>query len=291
MADGTSSPAANPHARPGVAMFTDRGGASGGAGGGGADEALPDARDRASAASGAAGRRATTMAVPGAPRRPQEMRLGPAARDAGRRFTTTAVPPAGDMSELDAARAVRSLMTAESRGKAKPQTRAKRARSLMADGFLKSHRGLANSLTKEQVGRIRKAFDAYASPLTESITAKDLRPLLQALGDNPTRDELQRLIILVDADGNGLIDFEEFLTLVAVRSQHKHTRAEVRDAFKMFDLEDTGVVAIDHLRHALKHLANMTDDDIAALIDEATEGDPTATHIAIDACVERIMSY
>lgn len=167
----------------------------------------------------------------------------------------------------------------------------KRVRSTMADGFLKSNKPLASRLTPEQVKRIRIAFDSFASPLTESITAKDLRPLLLALGDIPTRDELHRLIILVDADGNGLIDFEEFLTLVAVRSKHKHSRADVTDAFKMFDLEDTGVVAIDHLRHALKHLAQMSDEDIDALVEEATDGDKSATHIDIEVCVDRIMSY
>ena len=53
---------------------------------------------------------------------------------------------------------------------------------------------------------------------TGFITAKELGPLLRSLGDTPRTTELQELIALVDADGNAVIDFQEFLVLVAIRS-------------------------------------------------------------------------
>ena len=39
--------------------------------------------------------------------------------------------------------------------------------------------------------------------------------VLQVLGVNPNETELQDIINEVDADGNGTIDFPEFLTMMA----------------------------------------------------------------------------
>ena len=54
--------------------------------------------------------------------------------------------------------------------------------------------------------------------------------------------------------GNALIDFEEFLTLIAVRSQHQHSAAEIVEAFQLFDVEGTGYVDIPRFRAAMKEL-------------------------------------
>ena len=39
--------------------------------------------------------------------------------------------------------------------------------------------------------------------------------VMRSLGQNPTEAELQDMINEVDADGNGTIDFPEFLTMMA----------------------------------------------------------------------------
>ena len=39
--------------------------------------------------------------------------------------------------------------------------------------------------------------------------------MMRSLGQNPTEAELQDMINEVDADGNGTIDFPEFLTMMA----------------------------------------------------------------------------
>ena len=40
---------------------------------------------------------------------------------------------------------------------------------------------------------------------------------MKALGENPTEDELQNLINKFDDDGTGLIEFTEFLCLMATQ--------------------------------------------------------------------------
>ena len=45
-------------------------------------------------------------------------------------------------------------------------------------------------------------------------------------GQNPTEAELQDMIIEVDADGNGTIDFPEFLSLMARKMKDTDTEEE-----------------------------------------------------------------
>jgi calmodulin len=45
---------------------------------------------------------------------------------------------------------------------------------------------------------------------------------MRSLGQNPTEAELQDMINEVDVDGNGTIDFPEFLTMMARKMQVKY---------------------------------------------------------------------
>lgn len=47
------------------------------------------------------------------------------------------------------------------------------------------------------------------------ITMEELATVIKSLDQNPTEKELQDMISEVDADGNGTIEFAEFLTLMA----------------------------------------------------------------------------
>lgn len=47
------------------------------------------------------------------------------------------------------------------------------------------------------------------------ITVEELATVIRSLDQNPTEEELQDMISEVDADGNGTIEFDEFLNLMA----------------------------------------------------------------------------
>ena len=47
------------------------------------------------------------------------------------------------------------------------------------------------------------------------ITVEELATVIRSLDQNPTEEELQDMITEVDADGNGTIEFTEFLSLMA----------------------------------------------------------------------------
>mmetsp|Transcript_64445 Transcript_64445/g.172581 ORF Transcript_64445/g.172581 Transcript_64445/m.172581 type:complete len:100 (-) Transcript_64445:766-1065(-) len=66
-----------------------------------------------------------------------------------------------------------------------------------------------------------------------TITTKELGTVMRSLGQNPTEAELQDMINEVDADGNGTIDFPEFLTLMARKMKDTDSEEEILEAFKV----------------------------------------------------------
>ena len=53
------------------------------------------------------------------------------------------------------------------------------------------------------------------------ITVEELATVIRSLDQNPTEEELRDMITEVDADGNGAIEFAEFLNLMAKKMKVK----------------------------------------------------------------------
>ena len=53
---------------------------------------------------------------------------------------------------------------------------------------------------------------------------------MRAMGQNPTEDELLNLVLEVDIDGNGTIEFEEFLSMMKQKAHEVDEEADLRFA-------------------------------------------------------------
>lgn len=56
------------------------------------------------------------------------------------------------------------------------------------------------------------------------------------------------MIADLDTDGNGTIDFSEWLTLMTKRVNDKDSRANINKIFALYDDERTGYISIKNLR-------------------------------------------
>uniref|UniRef100_A0A8B9N3V8 EF-hand domain-containing protein n=1 Tax=Accipiter nisus TaxID=211598 RepID=A0A8B9N3V8_9AVES len=76
---------------------------------------------------------------------------------------------------------------------------------------------------------IIEAFSLFDKDGDGTITTKELGTVMRSLGQNPTEAELQDMINEVDADGNGTIDFPEFLTMMARKMKDTDSEEEIPD--------------------------------------------------------------
>lgn len=122
---------------------------------------------------------------------------------------------------------------------------------------------------------------------------------MRSLGQNPTEAELMdminevrisnqllhshpHLVILaqtfhsfqsllqIDADGNGTIDFPEFLIMMARKMKDTDSEEEILEAFKVFDKDGNGFISAAELRHIMTNLGEkLTDEEVDEMIREA----------------------
>ena len=79
---------------------------------------------------------------------------------------------------------------------------------------------------------------------------------MHSLGQNPTETELQDMINGVDSDGDGTLDFPEFLTML-VRDVHDvdtDSEEEIMGAFKVFNEDGNGYINSTELGHLMNNL-------------------------------------
>ena len=112
---------------------------------------------------------------------------------------------------------------------------------------------------------------------------------MRSLGQNPTEAELQDMINEVDADGNGTIDFTEFLSLMARKMKDTDTEEELVESFKVFDRDGNGLISAAELRHVMLGLGErLCDAEVQAMINRAD--DDKDGHINYEEFVKMMMA-
>ena len=129
---------------------------------------------------------------------------------------------------------------------------------------------MADQLTKEQIAKIQEAFLFFDKDGDGTITTKELQTVMRSLGQNPTEPELQDMINVVGADGNGTIDFPEFLTMMARKMKDSDSEEKNRETFRVFDKDGNGFITAVELRHVMINLGEkLTDEEIDGMVKEA----------------------
>ena len=100
---------------------------------------------------------------------------------------------------------------------------------------------MADHLTEEQTAEFREAFALFDKDGDGTISTKELGTVMNSLGQKPTAAELEVMIKEIDTDGNGEIDFDEFLAMMSKKLQESDLEEDIREAFRVFDINCTGL--------------------------------------------------
>merc|ERR1712162_53529 len=93
-------------------------------------------------------------------------------------------------------------------------------------------------LTDEQLDEIREAFSLFDSDASGMIDVRELKAAMRALGFE---------VMNVDNDGNGTIEFTEFLQMMTGKMGEKDTREDIEKVFKLFDDDNTNKISFRNL--------------------------------------------
>jgi calmodulin len=76
---------------------------------------------------------------------------------------------------------------------------------------------------------------------------------MRSLGQQPSREELYRIMNEVDLDHSGTIDFNEFLTMMSKMGGNTIDE-ELDEAFKVFDRDGSGQISEEELKAVMNSL-------------------------------------
>merc|ERR1712100_775280 len=132
----------------------------------------------------------------------------------------------------------------------------------------------AADMTEEQIAEFKEAFALFDKDGNGKISAQELGTVMKNLGQNPTEAELDDMIKEVDADASGVIEFPEFLNLMAKKMSSGDSVEETKEAFKVFDKDGSGFIEKAELKKVMEDLGEkLSEEGIDEMIKEADTDD------------------
>ncbi|KAK7850186.1 probable calcium-binding protein CML18 [Quercus suber] len=124
-----------------------------------------------------------------------------------------------------------------------------------------------------QIAELREIFRSFDRNNDGSLTQLELGSLLRSLGLKPSPEQLETLIQKTDKNSNGLIEFSEFITLVApdlLPAKSPYTDDQLRQLFRLFDRDGNGFITAAELAHSMAKLGHaLTAEELTGMIKEA----------------------
>ncbi|KAK7075719.1 hypothetical protein SK128_024944 [Halocaridina rubra] len=132
-----------------------------------------------------------------------------------------------------------------------------------------------DSLEPDQIDTLKKAFDSFDTEKLGYITIDTVSTILRMMGIKISDKNLAEVIAETDQDGSGQLEFEEFVELAAkflIEEDEEALKAELKEAFRIYDKEGNGFITTEVLREILSEIDNkLTPEDLDGIIEEVDE--------------------
>ena len=134
-----------------------------------------------------------------------------------------------------------------------------------------------NDLQEERRRLMKEVLDLYDSNNEGFVKTRDIAKILRAMGRTLEKDDEQNFVEAADPENTGKISKDHFLaTVEAMFSLSKENLNELYEAFRVFDINNTGKISIKNFKKVLVDIGkefNENDvDDLLKYIDVDKDG-------------------
>merc|ERR1711907_61781 len=168
----------------------------------------------------------------------------------------------------------------------KGSTHAERARSgcLVSKGAASDKVRMKSDRVKVELNETQKkelweSFNLLDPEGTGKVAAADIRVVLRALGYDPSKEDVEKLVARFDNSKTGALDFSEYMNLLIDKMSENDSPEDIQLAFRQFDRDQVGEIGFDDLKEVVQHLGEaLTDEEIREMITYfKAEGDESQT--------------
>jgi len=129
-------------------------------------------------------------------------------------------------------------------------------------GSSSSYKLNGHVLKPHQLAVFQEAFKMFDKDGAGVINATKLGTVMRRMGLNPTDAELVDMINEVDINGNGTIEFFEFLDMLSSKVRNDPF-AEIKAAFELFDKDGNGLIDRQELKAGLRSIGeDLSEGDV-----------------------------
>ena len=127
-------------------------------------------------------------------------------------------------------------------------------------------------IPEDKIAEYKEAFDMFDKDGSGTIDVGEIVKIMKNFGYPIKKSEAQRMISEIDDNGDGELDFEEFVTLMEKQTNYVDQTEEelVLAAFKSFDKDHDGKITNHELKYLLTQMGDkFTDEELNLLFQES----------------------
>uniref|UniRef100_A0A0C9QXS9 non-specific serine/threonine protein kinase n=1 Tax=Wollemia nobilis TaxID=56998 RepID=A0A0C9QXS9_9CONI len=126
---------------------------------------------------------------------------------------------------------------------------------------------IAENLSEEEIMGLKAMFKSMDTDNSGTVTFEELKTGFARLGSRISELELRQLMDAADVDGNGTIDYLEFIS-ATVHMNRLDKEDHIYSAFQYFDKDNSGYITKEELQQALKKYGMGDEETIRDIITE-----------------------
>ncbi|XP_045187365.2 uncharacterized protein LOC123545124 isoform X3 [Mercenaria mercenaria] len=112
---------------------------------------------------------------------------------------------------------------------------------------------MAGNLTEKEIIELKDAFAILDKNNDGFIKKAEVKDILISSGKDGSNEEVKRVIAEFDTDGDGMINFAEFLNVMAKNYTNSamESGGSLQHMFKIFDRDNDGFITRSEMKRAL----------------------------------------